>query len=127
MAAFSGTVAALLAGKKVNATALFTATFKDGQVVRLWTGHGNITIGGNLYKGSGRLISVENLKSAIGTGVPNTTFKMSGVDPDIAALAVKEKDLIRGSTIKVVVQVFGDGKIASEWQPIDSPIGIGVW
>jgi hypothetical protein len=127
MSAFSGTVAALLAGKKVNAALLITIQFNDGQVVRLWTGMGNVTIGRNTYKGAGRLISVEGLDAAVGTSVPNTMFKLSGVDAEISKLAITESNLVYGSIITVAVQMFGDGVIETEWQPIDDPVGIGSW
>jgi hypothetical protein len=127
MTAFSGTVAALLAGKKVNAALLFTIQFNDGQVIRLWTGMGNVTIGRNTYQGAGRLVSADGLDAAIGTSVPNTTFKLSGVDAGISALAVAESNLVYGALITVAVQMFGDGEIATEWQPIDDPVGIGSW
>jgi hypothetical protein len=139
MPAFSGTVAALLSGKKVNAALLFTITFNDGQVVRLWTGFGNITLGGQLYKGAGRLVSADGIEAALGTSVPNATFKMAAVDTDnvpsanaqqvsqIFSLALAEQSNITGALIQLSVQVFGDGNLAGEWQPVDNPVGIGAW
>lgn len=122
MSAFSGTVAALLADKQINGALLFSCTFTNGQEMRLWTGMGDITIGGQLYKGSGRLVSVENIDAAIGTSVPNTTFTLSGVDAHIVALTISEIDLVRGAVIQVSVQIF-----SSVWQPIDTPVGLGSW
>src|SRR5579884_406727 len=124
---FSATVAALLAGKKLNAALLFTATFTDGTVMRLWTGVGDLNLGGTVYQGAGRLIAMDGLDASIGTTAPTATFKMSGVDAAIAALAVAERDLIVGAEIDIAVQIFGDGAVAAEWQPVDAPVGLGAW
>jgi hypothetical protein len=127
--AFSSTVAALLSGKKVYAALLFVMTFPDGQVTRLWTGLGNLTASdGNVYQGAGRLVSAENIDASIGTEVPNTTFKMSGVDANIAEMAQNEIANVTNALIQVYVQTFYDGEYGPEWMPVPDPlVGIGAW
>lgn len=124
---FTGTVAALLAGRKVNAALLIEIDWPNSEISRLWTGMYDKTIGGNTYKGAGRLVSVDGLSPAFGTTAPPATFKLSGVNPDALSLAIAEKDQAPGCEISCAVQVFGDGETATEWQPIDAPVQIGSW
>lgn len=124
---FSATAAALLRGGKVHAALLVGITFNDGRVQRLWTGMGRVRIGGEIYSGLGKLIGIDGLEGQFGTGGRAATFKLSGVDPKIMALAVDEADLVVGAKIECALQVFGDGALATEWAPIDDPIGLGRW
>lgn len=127
MSEFTGTVEALLAGRTVRAALLMVITWADSSITRLWTGMGPITIGGQEYKGSGQLISVDGIGGGLGTQASNATFRMSGVDATIAAKAAEERDQAADCQIECFIQVFGDGALAGEWQPVDSPIGLGLW
>lgn len=127
MAEFTDTVAALLAGRSVRAALLIVITWGDGQVTRLWTGDGDIILGGNQYNGGGRIVSIEGLGGQVGTTAPTATFQLSGVDAAIATLAVAERDLAVDAEVACSVQVFGDGELVGEWQPVGDPIGIGAW
>jgi hypothetical protein len=126
MGEFSATVETLLAGKSINAALLITITFADAQVSRLWTGFGDVVVGGNTYKGAGRLVSVDGLAPIGGTVAPTLTLRLAGVDATIAALAIAEKDLVPGADIAIAIQVFGRSP-SDEWQPIDSPVQLGHW
>lgn len=128
MSVFSATVEALLAGRSVYASLLYTWTFPDASVVRLWNGPKDIVIGGLTYKGAGRLVSAEGLSADIGDLVPNASFKFSGVDATIVPLLIAEKDNVPGCDITCAVQVFGDGSVSNPlWTPIGSPVVIGTW
>lgn len=126
MSEFSATSEALLAGRSVRAALLITITFTDDSVVRLKTGMGDKVIGGDLYRG-GLLIEIDGLDASPGTSAQTATFKLSGVDATIVAKAVDEADLCIGAEIVVALQMFGDGELAGEWQPVDDPVQLGTW
>ncbi len=127
MSEFSGTVEALLAGRSVRAALLVVITWADAQVTRLWTGMGRRIIGGEVYQGSGQLVSVEGLSAALGTQAANATFRLSGVDAAISTKAAAERDQVVDAQVACSIQVFGDGEVADEWQPVDDPVGLGIW
>lgn len=124
---FDETAELLLAGKTVRAALLLTMIYTDDSVLRYWTGMNDITISAAVYKGGGRVVSIDGLMASAGTTSQNATFKLSGVDPEINAKLADEADLAIGADISVAVQVFGDGENGGEWQPIDDPVAIGTW
>lgn len=127
MSEFAGAVELLLQGKEVRAALLVSITFNDGHIERLWSGAGEIRIGGNIYRGL-PLLSVDGLDAQLGTAAKSASFALSGIDEEVVALAVGEADLIPGSTIDCAIQVFGDGtENGAEWQPIGDPVGLGQW
>lgn len=126
MSEFAEAVQALLAGRSVRAALLITITYTDDSVVRLISGMRDRTIGGEVYK-AGLAIDVSGIDSAIGTSAQTATFKLSGVNAEIVSKAVDGADICIGAQIVVAVQVFGDGVLADEWQPVDDPVQIGTW
>lgn len=62
----------------------------DGGALRLWTGRGNRTIGGNIYTGAGALIGVGEMSEAIDLTAQSLTVTLSGLASGILATALAE-------------------------------------
>lgn len=119
---FDGTVAAALEGRSVNAALLVEMRF-EGETRRWWQGFGPLESGGKTWQGLGHLISVDGLQSAVGTVAPSTTFTLSGVDPEIVALAREGSARVKGRKALVYIQFFevdpSDGR--KSWGTLDDP------
>ena len=61
----------------------------DTSPLRLWTGQGDLTIGGNTYTGSGSLLGVETIEETSEIAVRGATLTLSGVPSEIASLALQ--------------------------------------
>lgn len=62
----------------------------DSGTIRLWTGIGNRTIGGQVYTGTGSLLNIEGLDEASDMGAKSATITLSGVDSSLVSLALQE-------------------------------------
>lgn len=62
----------------------------DTSPIRLWTGYGDMTIGGNSYTGSGNLLSIDGLEEVNDLSAKGVTLTLSGVPSDILSLALQE-------------------------------------
>lgn len=89
MSIFPETVNAYLRGEVVKHAFLATFDFTT-EVSRLWQGNGVLESDGELWYGVGSLASIGNLKQALSGKAPETTFTLSGLDPDLVALARAE-------------------------------------
>lgn len=87
----------------------FAAEFNfDSAALRVWTGHGDRTIGGNVYTGSGTLITFDGLQEVSDMSATSFEITLSGVDPSIVALALGEPWQGRACTV-----YFGEKSVAS--------------
>jgi len=113
MAFFNATAAAAAAGRTVRAALLVHFDFVDTPK-RVWAGPFNVVAGGFTWEGLGEFGSIDGLEQIIGANAPQTTFTLSGVSPDIVALARNQSSHVKGRDVTVYIQFCDDG-----WQTLD--------
>lgn len=84
--------------------------------VRLWTGHGYLTIDATTYMGSGDLISLPDIKGLINGIAERLDVAISGVSNDALRLLDDERHTIPLSPARIGRVVFDEA-----WQ-VDGPI-----
>jgi len=62
----------------------------DTAPIRLWTGYGDLTIGGNSYIGSGSLLTIDGLEEASDLSAKSITLTLSGISSSIISIALQE-------------------------------------
>jgi hypothetical protein len=126
MGFFGSTVAAHLAGRTIAGSLLVFMDFKDAPR-RWWPGFGPVVAGGFTWQGTGELIQVEGLDQPQGTGAPQTTFTLSGIDAEIVTLARNASDRVKNRRVTVFVQFFQldptDANVEA-WSTLDSPAAL---
>jgi hypothetical protein len=63
----------------------------DSGNMRLWTGYGNKTIGGQTYTGTGNLLTIDGLEEASDLSARGTTLSLNGLDSSIISYALTEE------------------------------------
>lgn len=108
MGLFSETIAAQLAGARVQCAPLVEFDFTSGPM-RLWRGAGLLpTNDGREWQALGQLGGIDGLAQAMGGTAPEATFTLSGVDAEIVHLARDEFEAeVRGRMVRVLIQFFG--------------------
>lgn len=71
----------------------------DSGAVRIWSGLGNRTIGGNVYTGTGNLMMIDGLNEVSDIAAKTATVTLSGLDSATIALALAEPYQRRQATI----------------------------
>lgn len=108
MSLFPETIKAHLAGRTVRASFLVLFDFVTTPI-RVWTGAGKITTGGHDWLGLGQLGSISGLEQAVNGEAPETTFTLTGINPQIMSLARDEwVDEGRDRLAKVYLQFHND-------------------
>lgn len=74
--------------------------------VRVWTGYGDLSYGGNTYTGTGLLLGLSNIEETNDTTAKNVTFSLSGVPTDVLSLALSEADTCQGRACRMHLGVF---------------------
>lgn len=108
----------LAAGHRVQAATLFLFEFTSGPQY-FWDGVGYLTADGHDWLGFGQLVSVSGLEQSRGMGAPQTTFKLSGVDDNLIAIAVNSAAEVTGNPCTVYLQFLSSAGV-----PLDEPIAI---
>ena len=91
----------------------------DG-TARFWSGVGKLTWGGFTWTGSGKLGSVTPIKQTSDLSIQEIQFKMSGVDPDIAAAL---NDDVRNRSGKVwLAGIWRRSVVADPFSLLDSEL-----
>lgn len=62
----------------------------DAGPIRLWTGYGDRTIDGEVYTGSGDLMSIGDVATTADLSAPNIDLSLSGMPGEIISLALQE-------------------------------------
>jgi hypothetical protein len=101
-----GLTTAMVTASKAHEVRPAFAVFLDlaSGPIRLWTGHGTYTWGGNAFSGVGTLGQVSPIqesKSVVANGI---TLALNGVPSDMIALALTEK--YRGRKVYVWLWLF---------------------
>ena len=118
MAAFDSVIAAYLKGNVVNLAPLVEFRFRDAPQY-LWGGEWSFTSGGKKWSGTknGVVTGIDGLDQAATLESSTMTFTLSGVDPDIMALARSEDRAAYVGRIAIVYLQFFD----TDWQPMADP------
>lgn len=64
--------------------------FDGNEAVRMWTGSGTITVGGNDYIGLGNLLDISAIEETAEMAVKGATITLSGVNSALLSLALTE-------------------------------------
>jgi hypothetical protein len=109
---------AAASGDKVNFVLLCRLGF-DGAERRMWFGHGQIEVAGELWDGDGGMASISEIGAAIGDSAQPLTIDVSGVDQQFMALAASEVNLVRGRPINISIAFFSESGLL-----LDSPASL---
>lgn len=127
MSLFPETIAAKLAGAKVQGAPLVRFEFAS-ETMRLWLGNGELeTNDGAKWQAVGQLGAVSGIEQAVNGEAPQATFSLSGVDANIMRLARDEfKAEVLGRRVVVALQFFGieDEADPDNQRPLDLPYAI---
>lgn len=108
MSLFPATIQAGLGGATVRASILILLDFVTTPM-RLWSGAGYLSSGGYTWAGLGEVGSISGLDVALSGEAPETTFMLSGVDPEIVSLARDEwQDEAKDRLAQVLIQFHND-------------------
>lgn len=108
----------LAAGHRVQAATLFLFEFASGPQ-RYWDGQGYLTAAGEDWLGFGELGSVSGLEQSRNMGAPQTTFRLSGVDSNLLAIAVNSSSEVTGRPCSVYLQF-----LSAAGEPLDAPYAL---
>lgn len=76
-------------GKDVDLFVAVELMFDSG-ALRVWSGIGDKSIGGQTYTGTGSLLSVGGIEESDGLSAPGASISLSGVDSSLVSLAIQE-------------------------------------
>lgn len=71
----------------------------DSGPLRVWTGYGDITIGGNVFSGVGALLAVEGIEEVSDLSVKSARVSLNGLQADVLSAAFTEPVQYRTATI----------------------------
>lgn len=124
MSLFPETIAAALAGRKVQLAYMVRFDFTS-ETMRLWRGNGLLKANdGSFWKGIGLLGSISGIEQAVNGEAPEMSFVLSGIDADILRLARDEFEAeVKGRLVYVLLQFFGvdDPNDPDNQRPLDNP------
>lgn len=124
MSLFPDTIAAALAGKRLDMAFLVLFDFAS-EPMRLWRGNGLLdTNDGHQWRGLGQLGSMAGIAQAVNGDAPEMSFTLSAVDADIVRLARDEwASEVKGRLVYVLMQFFGvdDPDDPDNQRPLDNP------
>jgi hypothetical protein len=87
------------------------------ETMRLWNGAGTATIDGADWRGVGGFGSIDGLEQVREPVSSKVTMRLSGVSPEVLALAARSNDDVRGRPAYVWTHLM-DG----DWQPVGARI-----
>lgn len=130
MSLFPDTIAAALAGKRVDACLLVWFDFVSEPVRVLIGGNGQLrTNDGEVWNGLGQIGALSGVEQAVNGQAPEMTFTLSGIDSQILRLAREEFDIeAKGRIVYVLIQFFGvdDPEDPDNQRPLDLPFPIAA-
>lgn len=85
----------------------------DSAPVRLWSGYGDRTINGDVYTGSGDLMTIGDVETVADMSAPAMTLSLSGMPGEIVSLALQEPYQRRDCRIYfgVIINDAGDHSV----------------
>lgn len=124
MSLFPETIKVKLGGGIVEAAFLVLFDFASSPM-RVWNGPGVLdTNDGNAWSGLGEIGSVTGVEQAVAGTAPEMTFTVSGIDPEIARIAMQDfASEARHRMARVYVQFFGteDPEDVDNQRCLDNP------
>lgn len=78
-----------LLGKDVDLFVAVELMFNSG-ALRIWSGIGDKSIGGQTYTGTGSLLSVGGIEESDDLSAPGASISLNGVDSSLVSLAIQE-------------------------------------
>lgn len=121
MGYFNDTIAAVLAGGRVNFSYLAEFRFV-GSPVYFWSGTGSLLAGGKVWTGLSQLGSITGLEEAISSESAQMTFKLSGakLTSDLMRIArYEDPATYKGQLAPIWLQFFND-----DWSVLDEPFAL---
>jgi hypothetical protein len=107
-------IAALVGRREAPCAFLVRFHFVSG-VKRVWTGFGPLTtLDGQTWSGLGELGSIEGLSTAFNGTAPSGRLVVSGVDPELIAVAVGETDDFVGQPVAIFLQAFEGQQLSGQ-------------
>ena len=79
---------------------------------RWWTGFGDLNAGGHTWQGIGDLISISQITSSYKVSAEPATFEVAAT-PEMLALALAEKERVRGRDVTIYLQLFANVHMSS--------------
>ena len=76
-------------GKEVDLFVAVELMFDSG-ALRIWSGIGDKSIGGQTYTGTGSLLAVGGIEESDGLSAPGANISLNGVDSSLVSLAIQE-------------------------------------
>ena len=83
-----------------------------GAPKRWWPEFGTLRAGGHNWDGTGDFVSVDGLESGSDMESTQTVFTLSGLNPELVALAAGSQDRVEGRDVTVYLQFFHVGGAA---------------
>lgn len=90
MRTISPTLINILAANQVEDMYYAVELLFDSGALRLWTGVGNRTLGGNVYTGTGTLLTISPMEETSDLSVNGASITLSGIDSNLVSLALTE-------------------------------------
>lgn len=91
-----------------DGTSSSEAGYASNRAIRLWTGFGDRTIGGNTYVGTGSLLQISGLEEVADLSAKGASVTLSGISSSIMSLALQEPYQGRAANI-----LMGEASVAS--------------
>src|SRR5665213_2302513 len=117
----SSPMLASLVSNAIRCGFLADITFRSGSQY-VWTGIGDLTYGGNLYRGVGSLGKLGAIVESSGVSAAGTSIELSGIDP--ALLAECLTDIQLGAPVTIYFVLF-DGALNILGAPYPLFVGAG--
>jgi hypothetical protein len=115
--ALAAAVQEAIAGRALRAALLIEFEFQSS-TERIWPGNYTLTTPDDkTWRAVGVLVSVDGLRTRVDLAAEALTFKISGVDAAMIAIARQGADEAKGYSCNVYLQFFNES-----WEILDSPI-----
>jgi len=88
------------ARSQVFKTAFLVEASFDSGAINLWTGYGDLTVGGVTYTGAGNLINIDQSAESLEMRANGFSVTLSGIDSSILSVALQEPYTGRPITVK---------------------------
>lgn len=116
MAFMSAEQAAAAAASTVRMALLLELQFLSGTMY-LWNGFGVRTFGGQAYQSVGVFGDIQNLSQTRQATSQKVTARLSGISPDVLALAMSETNEVQGQPAFIRAQLLD-----ADWQAYGGPL-----